>query len=131
MGFGWEEVHDIAEELEHVKSESFFDRMDELLGFPTVDPHGSPIPDKKGKLVKNNFKLMAQMPKETKVILRGLRDSSTEFLIFLNKKELQLGTKIHLHQIEPFDKSITVSYGSFKKVVMSHSVANRLLVEKI
>ena len=54
MSFGWEEVHDIAEEIEHIHSEIFFDRMDELLGFPTTDPHGSPIPDKKGKFNKPN-----------------------------------------------------------------------------
>jgi len=50
MGFGWEEVHDMAEEMEHLKLEQFFDRMDELLGFPTVDPHGSPIPNKEGRI---------------------------------------------------------------------------------
>ncbi len=131
MGFGWEEVHDIAEELEHIKSDAFFDRMDELLGFPTTDPHGSPIPDKEGNLIKPNYQLLSQIPQNTKVILRGLRDSSTEFLLFLNNKELQLGTEIHLQHIEPFDKSITVSYGEHSNVLLTHSVSNRLFVEVV
>ena len=55
MGFGWEEVHDIAEEMEHLNSDILFDRMDEILGFPTQDPHGSPIPDKNGTISKSNY----------------------------------------------------------------------------
>ena len=84
MGFGWEEVHDMAEEMEHLKSESFFDRMDELLGFPKKDPHGSPIPDKNGNFVKPNYKLLSQVNIGKKVALRALRESSTEFINFLN-----------------------------------------------
>lgn len=128
MGFGWEEVHDIAEELEHLKSENLFDRMDELLGFPSVDPHGSPIPDKSGEIVKHEYKALVDYPVGTQVILKALRDSSTDFLIFLNKKELQLGATIHIHQIESFDKSVTVSYGSHKNVVLTEIVCKKLLV---
>ena len=62
MNFGWEEVHEIAEDLEHLKTEKFFDRMDELLGFPTTDPHGSPIPDKNGNFDKPKYKRLSQMP---------------------------------------------------------------------
>ena len=61
MGFGWEEVHDIAEQIEHIKSDDFFDRMDELLGFPKTDPHGSPIPDKNGKILEQHYKTLAQI----------------------------------------------------------------------
>jgi len=129
MGFGWEEVHDIAEEIEHISSALLFDRMDEILGFPTTDPHGSPIPDKEGKTGKLDYVLLSQIPDKTKVVLRGLRDSSKEFLLFLNKKQLQLGTKIFLHHAEPFDKSITVSYGDLKEVQLSLSISSRLLVE--
>lgn len=131
MEFGWEEVHDIAEEMEHINSPQFFDRMDEILGFPTIDPHGSPIPDKDGKTSPLNYELLANIPKNTKVTLRGLRDSSKDFLLFLNNKKLQLGTEIMLHDIEIFDKSITVSYDDFSKVQLSHSVSSRLLVERL
>ncbi len=131
MGFGWEEVHDIAEELEHINSDKLFDRMDELLGFPTVDPHGSPIPDKEGNFIKANYQLLSQIPPDTEVILRGLRNSSTELLLYLNNKELQLGTKILIHHIEPFDKSMQVSYLNHSKVILSAAVSNLLLVERL
>jgi len=129
MGFGWEEVHDIAEQLEHIKSPDFFNRMDELLGFPVKDPHGSPIPDKKGNLVKSNYQLLSQVPSGSQVIMKGLRDSSTDFLLLLNKKELTLGAVITIHAFEKFDKTVTVSYASFSKVQLSDSIANRIFVE--
>lgn len=131
MGFGWEEVHDMAEEIEHLKSEKFFDRMDELLGFPTVDPHGSHIPDKDGNFIKPNYKLLSQIQAGQKVILKALRDSSTDFLEFLNKKEIRLGLEISVHEIEVYDKSLTVSYGNFSGVVLTYSISNRLLVEVV
>lgn len=130
MRFGWEEVHDIAEELEHINSELFFDRMDEIMGFPTVDPHGSPIPDKEGNYNKPNYQLLSKISENTKVKLKALRDSSTEFLLFLNDKNLQLNDTIHVHKIERFDKSIVISYNKHSEVVISNEVANRLLVEK-
>lgn len=131
MGFGWEEVHDMAEEMEHLQSESFFERMDEILGFPTKDPHGSPIPDKNGNFVKPEYKLLSQMNAGTKVVLKALRESSTEFIKYLNKKEIKLGLKIAIHQLEAFDKSMTVSYGTHSNVVLSYSVCNKLLVEQV
>lgn len=129
MGFSWEEVHDIAEELEHLNSENLFDRMDELLGFPAIDPHGSPIPDKNGNIVKHTYKVLADYGIGSKVVLMALRDSSTDFLLFLNKKEMQLGTEILIHRVETFDKSMTISYGKYSKVNISNSVSSRLLVE--
>ena len=128
MGFGWEEVHDIAEEVEHLRSQKLFDRMDEILGFPTVDPHGSPIPNKNGDLVKHNYKTLADQVANTKVVLKALRDSSNQFLTFLNKKELLLGTEIFVHHLEPFDQSMTISYGNYSKQNISNSVSMRLLV---
>lgn len=128
MGFGWEEVHDIAEELEHLKSDNFFDRMDELLGFPNIDPHGSPIPNKNGEVVKSSYKTLAEHAVGTKVELKALRDSSTDLLLFLNKKEIRLGTEILIRQIEPFDRNMTITYGNHSEQVLSISVSSRLLV---
>ncbi len=131
MHFGWEEVHDIAEELEHVGSQLFFDRMDELLGFPNVDPHGSPIPDKNGKFTKPNYQRLSQVAVGKNVILRALKGSSTEFLLFLNKKALVLGTQISIKHKEDFDNSTTVSYLDNENIVLSETVCNRLLVQVI
>ena len=131
MGFGWEQVHDIAEELEHTKSDILFDRMDELLGFPTVDPHGSPIPDKEGNFFKQNYKLLSQVTEKSKVIVKGLRDSSTDLLLLLNKKELVLGTEVYIQYVESFDKTVTISYAGHTDVSLSESVSSRLFVEVI
>ncbi|MDZ7935367.1 MAG: metal-dependent transcriptional regulator [Emticicia sp.] len=131
MGFGWEEVHNIAEDLEHINSEMFFDRMDELLGFPNIDPHGSPIPNKNGEVVKVNYKSLADFKEGSTVVLKALRDSSTEFIQYLNKKEIRLGTEIVINQIEPFDKSLIVSYEKFSLQTLSLSVSKRLLVSEV
>lgn len=129
MGFGWEEVHDIAEELEHIKSEVFFERMDEIMGYPTVDPHGSPIPDKEGNITKANYTSLSDVKEGTTVQFKALRNSSTELLQFLNKKELTLGTKLHVNEIEAYDKSMTVSYNDVKNLQLSHGITLHLLVE--
>ena len=131
MNFGWEEVHDIAEELEHIKIDKFFDRMDELLGFPTTDPHGSPIPDKNGNFIKPNYKRLSQFAVQSTVVLKALRESSTDFLLFLNKKSIQLNTKLSIQHIESFDDSYTISYDDQRDVVLSKSVCDRLLVEEV
>ncbi len=131
MRFGWEEVHEIAEELEHIKIEKFFNRMDEILGFPTADPHGSPIPDKNGNFDKSSYQRLSQMPVDSIVRVKALRDSSSEFLLYLNKKTIQLNTRIKVEQIESFDGSYSVSYDDQSNVVLGKSVCERLLVEKV
>lgn len=131
MKFGWEEVHEIAEDLEHIKTDKFFDRMDELMGFPKTDPHGSPIPDKNGNFNKPNYKRLSQMPVNTSVVVKALRDSSTDFLLFLNNKSIKLGTTITINEIESYDGSLTVSYLEHSKIVLSTSICDRILVEQV
>lgn len=131
MNFGWEEVHEIAEELEHIKTDKFFDRMDELMGFPTTDPHGSPIPDRNGNFTRPNYKRLSQIPAKSTVIVKALRDSSTDFLLFLNNKAIQLNTKITITHIESFDGSFTVSYDTHKDVVLGKSICDRIFVEGV
>lgn len=131
MGFGWEEVHEIAEQIEHIKSTKLFDRMDELLGFPTIDPHGSPIPDKSGNLDRKTYYLLSDMEAGDKVILKALKDSSSEFLIYLNKNSLSLGTEIEIVDKEEFDGSMILNYASQKSIGLSSKICERLLVERI
>lgn len=131
MKFGWEEVHEIAEELEHIKTDKLFDRMDELMGFPTTDPHGSPIPDKNGNFNKPEYKRLSQMPVNSSITVKALRDSSTDFLLYLNNKEIQLNTKIEIKHVEGFDGSLTISYDGNSNVVLGKSVCDRILVDEI
>jgi DtxR family transcriptional regulator, Mn-dependent transcriptional regulator len=131
MGFGWEEVHDIAEQVEHVQSTGFFDKIDELLGFPKLDPHGAPIPDKNGKFAWIAYEKLSACPAGEAVKVSAVIHSSSEFLKFLNNREIKLGTKIKIKSVEPFDSSMVVSYENRPMETLSHTVCERLLVEKI
>lgn len=130
MGFGWEEVHDIAEQVEHVQSVKFFDKLDELLGYPQIDPHGSPIPDKNGKITLIAYNKLSECRAGETVKLSAVINTSTEFLKFLNSKDLKLGVKIKIKSIEAFDRSMIVSYGSRPAETLTQTAAERLLVEK-
>lgn len=131
MKLGWEDVHDIAEQVEHIQSPLFFDKMDELLGYPKVDPHGSPIPDKNGKLVWIEYHKLSDCKAGETVKLAAVINTSSDFLKFLNARELRLGLKIKIKSIEQFDKSMVISYGKRQAEVLSNIVCERLLVEKV
>ena len=128
MGFGWEEVHAIAEQIEHVDSPAFFARMDELMGHPQVDPHGSPIPDKDGNITSKNRRRLSECGAGETVSIVGLDHNSNEFLHFLNDRDLSLGTSLSVHHREAFDGSLTLSYPGHDRVTFSKVVAERLLV---
>ena len=128
MGFGWEEVHDIAEQIEHIKSDDFFDRMDELLGFPKIDPHGSPIPDKNGKIIEQHYKTLAQIEPNIKVTIVALKNSSFELLDYLNNKKIKLGDTLQIISIEPFDKSCSILLEETVRMTMTQQVCSCLLV---
>jgi DtxR family Mn-dependent transcriptional regulator len=130
MKLGWEDVHDIAEQIEHIQSSVFFEKMDELLGYPKVDPHGSPIPDKNGKVVWKEYNKLSDCKVGETVKLAAVINTSTDFLKFLNTREMGLGLKIKIKSIEPFDKSIIISYGKRQAEALSNVVCERLLVEK-
>ena len=129
MGFGWEEVHEIAEQLEHIDSTVFFERMDELLGFPKIDPHGSPIPDKDGKIAQQTYKQLSKYKKGNHVKLVALAHDSSDFLTFLNNRELHLGTELEIMSIEIYDSSMVVNYKEHHLETLSKIICDRLLVE--
>lgn len=129
MGFGWEQVHEIAEQIEHIKSEVFFDKIDELLDYPKTDPHGSPIPDKNGNIIQLNLYKLSECKAGQIVVLKALSESSAEFLNFLNQKKLPLNTAITIRNIETFDKSMEVEYNQ-QTTTFSAVVCEKLLVEK-
>ncbi|MFT4772687.1 MAG: DtxR family Mn-dependent transcriptional regulator [Cryomorphaceae bacterium] len=128
MGFGWEEVHEIAEQIEHIHSPGFFNRMDEILGSPITDPHGSPIPDKNGKIHEHNYSPLSSMREGQRVVIKGLNDSSKEFLEFLNSKEIELGSLIEIYKVENFDKTMEIGHSENKRIVLSAEATKRLLV---
>ena len=129
MGFGWENVHEIAEQLEHVHSEDFFDKMDEILNFPKVDPHGEPIPDKDGIIITQNLKKLSECKVNDMVILTSVTISTDDFLNYLNQRNLALGVDILIKNIEKFDGSMQIEF-SDKTEVLSKMVCEKLLVKK-
>lgn len=129
MNFGWEEVHDIAEQVEHIKSPEFFKKMDEMLGYPKLDPHGSPIPDAEGKITLTENQMLSDCKKGDKVKLAGLSNTSAEFLKFLNSREIRLGLKLKIIDIEKFDGSMDVEYNKMTNT-LSKVVCDQLIIEK-
>jgi len=131
MGFGWEEVHEIAEQVEHVKSSMFFDRMDELLDHPIIDPHGSPIPDKDGNIILQNNHPLSACISGDKVRLAALEHSSSDFLEFLNSRELKLNTRLEVISLERYDGSMVISYENHPSETLSAKVCEKLMVESL
>ncbi|WP_425638620.1 iron dependent repressor, metal binding and dimerization domain protein [Algoriphagus yeomjeoni] len=131
MGFGWEEVHEIAEQVEHIHAPKFFERMDEMMGFPTIDPHGSPIPDKQGRIQEINYLTLSKCKAGQTVILAALTNSSTEFLEFLNGRDLSLGAELKILSKEAYDQSIVVSYQDHSSETLSEKVCEKLLIKLI
>lgn len=128
MNFGWENVHEIAEQLEHIHSETFFDKMDEILNFPKYDPHGEPIPDKDGNIIAQDLKKLSECEKHQKVIFTSVTISDDDFLTYLNIKNLELGKEIEILDIEIFDKSMTIKIDK-TPTVLSKIVCDKILVK--
>lgn len=128
MKFGWEEVHEVAEQIEHIHAPKFFDRMDEMLGYPVSDPHGSPIPDIEGKLEQQSYVPLSSVLPGQKVQLLALSNSSAEFLEFLNSRGLSLGLTLSVISTERFDQSMVIGYLEHPSESLSGIVCERLLV---
>lgn len=129
MGFGWEQVHAIAEQIEHIKSAEFFDKMDQLLGYPKIDPHGSPIPDTEGRMDSTLSRTLSECKVGETVKVTAVVNSSDEFLKFLNSRDICLGLQLKVKSVEPFDLSMVVAYRDHPSETLSHIVCERLLVE--
>lgn len=129
MNFGWENVHEIAEQLEHIHSETFFDKMDELLNYPKYDPHGEPIPDKEGNIIAQDLKKLSNCKLGESVVFTAVTITDEDFLNFLNKKKLVLGKEIKVLNIEKFDKTMLVKIQE-EEIVLSNIVCDKILVKQ-
>ncbi len=130
LGFSWDEVHEVAEQLEHIKSEKLIDKLDELLEYPKYDPHGDPIPGKDGVLPSGDKQLLSNMSARSEGICVGVKDSSTAFLKFLDKNKIALGYHIEVTDREEFDNSIYVKVEG-RPMHLSHQIASNLYVKKL
>lgn len=128
LNFSWDEVHEVAEQLEHINSEKLIDKLDRLLDYPKYDPHGDPIPDKNGAFKEREKKLLSEVPVSTEGICVGVRDSSTAFLKFLDKNNIALGQSIKVLDREAFDGSLLVLI-SGREVSLSSQIASNLYLK--
>lgn len=131
LGFGWEEVHDVAEQLEHIQSVKLTDRLDAYLGNPKYDPHGDPIPDKDGQLPKYSELLLSDCDLGDNLLVRGVKDSSREFLEYLEKFGVGLGTRLTIIAKEKFDGSMQISLEQQRLLMLSQQVSINLFVKKL
>lgn len=130
LKFGWDEIHDIAEQLEHIRSPKLVDRLDEHLGFPKTDPHGDLIPNKKGEFPQQKMVVLNKLKLGDKAVLIGVSEDSKDFLRYLDSINLQLGSSIEVLDYFTFDKSIKIKINNKTEVTISEIVASNLNVSK-
>ena len=128
LNFSWDEVHEIAEELEHIKSEVLINKLDAFLDFPTFDPHGDPIPNADGEIKKINKLLLSDSELNKEYQCVGVKDSSSNFLQYLDKQKIALGSKITVKEKESFDDTLLVEIDS-REMTLSNKIANNLYVK--
>ena len=130
LNFSWDEVHDIAEQLEHIKSPKLINQLDAFLDFPTHDPHGDPIPNKEGEIVKTNKIMLSKATINARYTCVGVLDSSSDFLKYLDKHKIGIGTGILVVDKEDFDQSMTITVRD-ETILMSKVITTNIYVKKV
>ncbi len=128
MSLGWDEVHDIAEQVEHIQSELFFRRIDEMLGHPDFDPHGEPIPDANGKLPVHKTVALSEGTIKKKYKLAGVTNHEASFLKYLDSLGVSIGSSIEIKEVQDFDKSMNVCINGKGNTIFSFTVCRNLLM---
>ena len=128
LGFGWDQVHIIAEQLEHIKSEELIENLDNFLGNPKYDPHGDPIPNKDGEIEKMNQKLLVELKASQKGIITGVKKGTASLLNYLDKEKVKLGDSIKVIEILEFDGTYIVEINK-RKLSFSEKICQNLLLE--
>jgi DtxR family Mn-dependent transcriptional regulator len=128
LRLGWDEVHDIAEQLEHVTSQRLIDKLDEYLGFPDTDPHGDPIPDANGKMKVLPKVSLAQLPLHTSAEVCSVGSQSSELLEMLKHLHIKIGTRLEVKRRFDFDGSLEIKIRNIPLFVISHMMAQNLFV---
>jgi len=130
LEFSWSEVHDIAEQLEHIKSKKLTNKLDHFLNYPKFDPHGEPIPSKNGIISPTKKVLLCEAPTNTRAIIMGVATDETEFLDYLTQLNFKIGSKIKILDIILFDKSMKIEIDD-KIEQISEEVSNNIHIKII
>ncbi len=128
LKFTWDEVHEVAEDLEHVTNKKLIDKLDEFLGFPRVDPHGDPIPDANGKIEISKKICLTELPLNTPAIVSSVSDQSSEILELLEHKKIAIGTKLEVKKKFDFDKSMEIKIRQQPAFTISKQLAENIFV---
>jgi DtxR family Mn-dependent transcriptional regulator len=128
MNFTWDEVHEVAEQLEHIQSDKLLDELDKMLGNPKFDPHGDPIPDANGKLPMVKAKALPEAQLEVKLKVLSVTDNSPAFLKYLDKQGIGLNDVVVLREIVEFDHSLLIELKSRKEVFLSREAGEKIMV---
>ena len=129
LNFSWDEVHDIAEELEHIKANKLIDRLDEFLGFPKFDPHGDPIPDAQGNFTFRKQQLLSELAIGSSAVVVGVLDDSSDFLQYLDKLKLGLGARLTVLERIEYDGSKRVQINKKQEMILTAKVCQNLYVK--
>ena len=130
LNYNWDEVHELAEQLEHIKSDTLIDKLEAFLEFPTHDPHGDPIPDKEGNIEHHNDTMLSSVETGKSCVVIGIKDSSDPFLKFLDKLQIQLGSTLKVISKEPFDNSMLLKTES-ASISISNQISKNIFVKKL
>ena len=131
LQFSWEEVHEVAEELEHVRSVKLVDRLETFLNYPKFDPHGDPIPDSNGKISEVVQLPLSQLPLHKQAVITSVQDQSSELLSFLSSQNIIIGITLEIKRRLPFDNSVEIKFKNRQTINISEQVANAIHVNPL
>ncbi len=128
LGFNWDEVHELAEQLEHIQSRELTEKLDAYLDYPEIDPHGDPIPDKDGEIVFRSQLLLSHAKANQKLRIIRVMDDSSEFLKYLDASGIAIGDDLQITQRVPFDNSLQIKFESGQELHISEKVSDNIVV---
>lgn len=129
LKFSWDEVHEIAEDLEHVSNKNLIDKLDEFLGFPRTDPHGDPIPDSNGKIETNKQICLMDLPLNKPATVSHVSDQSSSMLELLGHKKIGIGTRLEVKKKFSYDNSIEIKIRQHTPINISEQLAKNIFVK--
>jgi DtxR family transcriptional regulator, Mn-dependent transcriptional regulator len=131
LNFKWDEVHDLAEDLEHINSKKLTDQLDAFLEYPKYDPHGDPIPDKDGNINRHQDITLADLKTNEEGVVVGVKEHSKSYLNYLETINLVLGTEIKVNEVVDFDRSMSLNVNKKDSVNISHQASKNLIIKKL
>lgn len=130
LGFTWDEVHEVAEQLEHIQSPLLIEKLDNFLGHPAADPHGHPIPDKNGKMKESRQLPLSEGVEGSPATVASVRNSTSSFLQYLDRLGISIGTQVIINEKIGFDGSMSVTVNGKKRLVLSREASENILIKK-